>query len=196
MANPKYKGITAVGAGAITEDQARPEPLLDRVSEYHYVKVTNPLPMDFIGKVAQSRQINAPLRIVDGAQKGIDENTLKAAGLDLKNPDHPQFQHVSVNVAIKSGQTINLRGNEAKVIVRQLVNELMAYEGKTIRQGNPAYRREYEEKIVQGIYDVNDLLGENRQSEDLLIKEALEKENEKAFPDLEQSVAEPTKAKK
>jgi len=189
MADPRFKNVTALGSGAITENQSNPDPLLDRVSEFQYVTVTNILPLTLIGKVAQSRQVSVPFNVVGGAEKGVDENTLKAAGLDLKNPDHRAFVHTSVSVPIEAGQTVNLRGDEAKVIVRQLVNEAMAYDGNTIRRGNPASRRLYEERIVQGVYNIDDLLGEQRKSQDELVSEALDKENEKAFPTLTEEPA-------
>lgn len=185
--DPRYKNVAAVGAGSIGQQEARPTPTLDGVSEYQYVTIANILPIKFIGRVAQSRPVpNAPVRIVDGAAKGVDENTLKAAGLDLRNPDHAMnssLEHVSIEVPIEAGQSINLRGDEAQVIVRQLVNEILAFEGKTVRQGSPAYRKEVEGRIIQGIRNIDELIG-SVPSKDQLIDTALKEENEKAFPDL------------
>lgn len=160
--NPKYKGVTSVGAGAISQQESRPKPTLEGISEYEYVTLANILPFKFIGKVAQSRPVaNAPVRIVNGAEKGVDEDTLRAAGLDLRNPDNVTQEHVTIEIPVEPGQSINLRGDEAQVIIRQLVNEIMAYEGNTLRQGSPAYRKEVEGRIVQRVRSIDDLMGAN-----------------------------------
>lgn len=182
MASNRYNGLTEVGAGTIDQEQVRPSPSLDGASEYEYVTLMNPLPFKFVGKVAQSRPVNAPIRIVNGGERGIDENSLKQAGLDLRNADHPSNAHVTSLIQIESGSSINLRGDEAQVIVRQLVNELMSYEGHTLRIGNPAYRKAAEDRIIVGRKSIDELLGSPK-SERELVDEALTKKNEEvAFP--------------
>jgi hypothetical protein len=187
--NQKYNNVTSVGSGAISVDQARPDATLDGVGEYQYVTLTNPLPFKFIGQVAQSRNVNAPVRIVDGESKGVDENSLRAAGLDLRNPDHSGKAHVTAKIEIEPGQSINIRGDEAQVIVRQLVNEILAYRGETMRRGAPAYRKEVEKQIILSIRSVDELMGsqpDQRAELNEAIKNAPVEKEEKAFPTVKQ----------
>lgn len=189
MPSNKYAGLTEVGAGTIGQEEIAPRPALEGASEYEYVTLTNPLPFKFKGKVAQSRPVNAPIRIVNGAERGVDEASLKQAGLDLRNADHPSNAHVVNIIEIESGASINLRGDEAQVIIRQLVNELMAYEGQTLRIGNAAYRKSAEERIITGRKSIDDLLGAPK-SEREMVDEALAKKNEEvAFPTMTPTTA-------
>jgi len=182
--NPKYAGVTSVGVGTISEDQTNPEATLNGASEYEYITLVNPLPFDFKGKVAQSRPVSAPIRIVNGREKGVDEASLRAAGLDLRNADHPSNAHVTNIIVIKSGQTINLRGDEAQVIARQLVNEVMGYENKTLQIGAPTYRKEVEDRVIIGRKSIDDLLGDSYRTKSELVDDALAQKNEEtAFPD-------------
>lgn len=193
--NPKYNGIESVGAGAIAQEQTNPKPTLEGASEYEYVTLTNPLPFTFKGKVAQSRPVNSPIRIVGGREKGVTEETLRGAGLDLRNPDHPSNSHVTNIVEIKSGASINLRGDEAQVIVRQLVNEVLHYNGQTLKIGAPTYRKDIEEQVITGRRSIDDLL--DRKSEREMIDEVIAQKNEEiAFPDLEVARAQAKEAEK
>lgn len=194
MSNPKYAGITEVGVGAIEQEQTNPTPSLEGASEYEYITLTNPLPFTFKGKVAQSRPVKAPVRIVGGRERGVDENTLKAAGLDLRNPDHPSNSHVTNTIEIKSGASINLRGDEAQVIIRQLVSEVLAYRNQVLKIGSPTYRKAVEDEVIVGRKSIDDLL--DRTSEREQIDKAIAKKNEEiAFPDLskDKKVSEPAK---
>jgi|SRR6185503_7367912 len=184
MANPKYAGLTEVGVGAIEQDQTNPTPTLEGASEYEYVTLTNPLPFTFKGKVAQSRPVNAPVRIVGGRERGVDENTLKAAGLDLRNPDHPSNAHVVIPVEIKSGGTINLRGDEAQVIVRQLVNEILSYNDQVLKIGAPTYRKEIEDQVIIARRSIDDLLDKRLSEREQIDAAIAEKNEEVAFPNL------------
>ena len=188
--NPKYNGLTEVGVGAVQQEQTNPKPTLDGASEYEYVTITNPLPFPFLGKVAQSRPVSAPIRIVNGADKGVDENSLRAAGLDLRNPDHPSNSHVTNIVRIESGASINLRGDEAQVIVRQLVSEVLSYRNQTLKIGAPTYRKAVEDEVITGRNSIDTLLGGATPTKDELVDEALAKKNtetpEEAFPQVQE----------
>lgn len=191
--NPKYAGLTEVGVGAVAEAQVNPGASLDGASEYEYVTLTNPLPFTFKGKVAQSRPVNAPIRIVGGAEKGIDENSLKAAGLDLRNADHPSNAHVTNMVEIGSGASINLRGDEAQVIIKQLVNEILHYRGQTLKIGAPTYRKAVEDEIITGRKSIDDLLDGPVTTQNELVDEALKAKNEEiAFPTIQSKDLEDT----
>jgi hypothetical protein len=200
--NPKYAGVTKVGSGSITKEQSKPQPVLQDVGEHQYVTLINPLPFDFVGKVAQSRPVKAPVRIVnDGVSNGgntVTEETLNNAGISLRNKDHVGRAHVTVNIEIPAGKTKNIRGDEAKVIIKQLVNEILAYNNDTLRRGNPAYRKEVETQVVQRISSVEDLLGGSVESLDDKINQALAQKNqeEQAFPTLQEPEEKPEDAPK
>jgi hypothetical protein len=187
--NPKYAGLTEVGVGAVEESQVNPGASLDGASEYEYVTLTNPLPFTFKGRVAQSRPVNAPIRIVGGQDKGIDEASLRAAGLDLRNQDHPSNAHVTNIIEIKSGASINLRGDEAQVVIKQLVNEVLHYRGNTLKIGAPTYRKSVEDEVITGRKSIDDLLGGPVATRGELVDIALKQKNEEvAFPTVESPV--------
>lgn len=193
MANPKYAGLKRVGAGANDDEQVNPKPTLEGASEYEYVTLVNPLPFTFIGKVGQSRKVNAPIRVVSDGSTGINnEQDLQRMGLDLRNPDHPGVANVTSKVVIEPGQTINLRGDEAQVIIRQLTNELLAYEGQTLKIGAPPYRKQAEERIIQGRSTIEELIGGRPVSEREQIDHAIQEKNEEAFPDVEKEESKET----
>lgn len=193
--NQKYAGLTEVGVGAVEEAQVNPGASLDGASEYEYVTLTNPLPFLFKGKVAQSRPVSAPIRIVNGGERGIDENSLKAAGLDLRNQDHPSNAHVTNTVDIPSGASINLRGDEAQVVIKQLVNEVLHYRGQTLKIGAPTYRKAIEDEIITGRKSIDDLLGGPVATQNDLVDQALAQKNEEvAFPSIK--AEEPVELKK
>lgn len=194
MPNPKYEGLTAVGVGAVSQDQTRPEPTLNGVGEFKYVTLLNPLPIRFTGKVGQTRTINSPMRI-GKTQTGASysENDLVKAGLDLRNSDVQGRAQLTNEITIEPGKTINLRGDEAQVIVRQLVNEVMHYRGQTLHIGSPAYRKKVEDEIIKGVYGIDELLGTPLKSEEEQINQAIAQTNvpeqEVPFPTLSKTPA-------
>lgn len=190
MANPKYDNLTEVGVGTQAEHQAKPQPLLDRASELEYVTLFNPLPFTFKGKIGQSRPVNAPIRIVNNKESngGVEatEEMLNQAGLPLRNSDHIGQAQVTIPIIIEAGKTLNLRGDQAQVIVRQLTNEIMHYRGQSLFLGAPAYRLEVEREIVKGRHTIETLLNDYTPLDDR-INQALAAKNEadeKPFPEV------------
>lgn len=182
----------AAGPGAIEEQGVAPRPLLEGASEYEVVTLFNPLSVDFIGQVGQSKPVNLPFEVrKDGVTSTItnDENAVRANyGLNLKNPDHQAKMPIVNKVRIPSGQTINLLGNEAQVVVRQLVNEIMQREKRSLMLADPTARREVEMRIVRTRRSVEEAIGAAPQSVQSQLKDSVtklnEQYNEQEFPGL------------
>lgn len=172
----------AAGPGAIEEQGVAPIPLLEGASEYEVVTVFNPLSVDFIGQVGQSKPVAMPFEVrKDGVTSTItnDENGVRSNyGFNLKNPDHPSKMPIVNKIRIPSGQTINLLGNEAQVIVRQLVNEILQREKRSLMLADPTARREVEQRIVRTRRSVEEAIGAAPQSVQSQLKESVTKLNE------------------
>jgi hypothetical protein len=113
-------------------------------------------------------------------------------GLNLKNPDFKSRKRVVNDTVIKAGSSINLKGNEAQVAVKQLTDEILQREGKTRLMADPHLRHEVEERIIKYRGSIEELMNSNFQTPQNQINEAIkqsnEVHNEVAFPGL----AEPT----
>ncbi len=159
----EQSNVQTAGPGSIEELGVAPTPLLDGATEYEVITLFNPLPVDFIGMVGQTKPVNMPFEVrKDGVTQTIshDENAVRQNyGLNLKNPDHPSKMPITNKVHIPSGQTRNLLGNEAQVVARQLVNEIMQREGKRLMLADPTARREVEVRIVRARRSVEDAIG-------------------------------------
>lgn len=153
----------AVGPGAIADNTAEPGSLLDRASEYEYVEVFNPLSVPFKGIFGVTRPVDAPVRINRAKEApgvtATEHDVVRNYGLDLKNPDHQGKASITNTVTIPAGQTIRLLGNEAQVVVRQLVNEIMQRSGRRLFMADPHARREVERQVIRGRGHVDELLG-------------------------------------
>lgn len=150
------------GPGAIEETTVAPKSVLDGASEYEYVTILNPLSVDFYAKVAITRPVNAPLEVRDdgsGGQMTLSESDIQRNyGLNLRNKDHVGRVNIINRVHIPAGKTINLLGNEAQVVCRQIVNEILQREGKKLMLADPHQRRLVEDRIVLSRRSVNDLM--------------------------------------
>lgn len=182
----------AAGPGAVPEQGIAPDPMLKGATEAQVITVFNPLTVDFIGQVGQSKPVAMPFEIRrDGITQTIsnDENAVRSNyGLNLKNVDHPSKMPIVNKILIPAGKTIKLLGNEAQVIVRQLVNEIMQREGRRLMLADPTARYEVEKTIVRGHTSVEDALGTNPVSVQSQLRDGIDKLNgaqdEKEFPGL------------
>lgn len=181
--------MAVIGPGAQQEIATDIRPLLDGASEYEFVTLLNPLTDDFAIRVAQDVPVNMPVDI--RAKTGLVQSgndVVRSYGLDLKNPDFQGKKHISNDTIILAGKTINLKGNEAQVAVRQLVNELMQREGNGKLLSDPTLRAEAENRIVISRGSIQELMDGNIRSQRSQIDEALAKsnevQNEQAFPGL------------
>lgn len=189
---------TAVGPGSIDDQGIQPDALLFGASEHEYVTIRNILPVDFIGQVAQERPVNVPFEVrKDGVTTVNTQNENDVSrnyGLNLKNQDHVAKGRIANKVVIPSGKTINLLGNEAQVVVRQMVTEILQRQGKKLMLADAYQRRQIEEQIVENRRPVTDILGNSPQSvvqQNRAAVESLNKEqDEQQFPSV---TGEPTK---
>lgn len=175
------------GPGAQEDVQIAPKPLLEGASEYEYVTILNPLSVDFYGKVAITRPANVPFEVgkdASGGQVTLNESdVLRNYGLNLKNKDHMARINVINRVHIPAGKTLNLLGNEAQVVCRQLVNEIMQREGKRLMLADPHQRSLVEQRIVLSRRSVNDILGEGPMAVQEQLSGAVDKLNTENKPD-------------
>lgn len=181
--------MAVVGPGAQQQAVEDVKPLLEGVTEYEYVTILNPLSDDFAVRVAQDIPVNMPATIRNGTgliQTGQD--VVRNYGLDIKNPEFRGRKSIITDTVIKAGQTINLKGNEAQVAVKQLVNEVLQREGNKRLLADPNLRREVEERIVVGRGMVQDLMDRNLQTPSAQIDDAIKRSNEvqdeQPFPQL------------
>ena len=110
--------------------------LVDTFTEYDIVEVFNPLSTDFEAKVATS---------VVNPNAGVDK-TIERLG--LRSNSHPAMSHVVNTVVIPTGQSKKMPGHVARVVVTQLVNEMMQKEGAIKQMGDKALRLPFEERVV------------------------------------------------
>lgn len=185
----------AVGPGAIQEQGVAPDPLLQGATEFEVVGIFNPLPEDFIGQVGQTKPVNTPFEIrKDGMTSTItnSENDVRTNyGLNLKNPDHQGRMPIVNYVRIPSGKTLAILGNEAQVIVRQLVNEIMQREKRSLMLADPTARHEVEQRIVRYRRPIGEVL-DGVQSVGSQIREGVGRindQNEQEFPGLTQDAS-------
>ncbi len=161
--DPTRAPITSVGPGTLTAQPEAQPSLLDGVTEYEWVDLFNPLSVTFVAQVASSRPFNAPVRIYQtpGLESGVRTESDLATQYGLtgfKNKDHPSQVHVPHTIEIASGQTRRLPGNEAQVVLRQIVGHLLQVEGKGLKLADPYERNLAEQRIVRGRGNISDLM--------------------------------------
>ena len=191
--------MAIVGPGALDQNDVTPAPTLEGASEFEYVTLFNPLEDDFAIRVAQDIPVNMPMQIRSKTGMIREEgDVVRNYGLDLKNPEFKGRRHIVNDTIIKAGGTINLKGNEAQVAVRQLVNEILQRRGKRRLMADPHLRKEVEGTVVVGRGSVQELMDKNLQSTTSQINEAIDKSNvqsdEQAFPGLTAKPKQPKKA--
>lgn len=183
----------AAGPGAIDIPGESPAPLLEGASEYEYIEILNPLSVEFIGQFGLSKAANTPIKITTSREApGVtknEEDVRRNYGLDLNNPDHRGTVHIINKVNIQAGKTIRLLGNEAQVVVNQLVTEIMQRNGDRLLLADPFARNQVEKTIIMSRGYLQDILGSAPVSIQDQLKNALDKESngEQTFPDINQS---------
>lgn len=186
---PPQADKRATGPGAIDEATVDIKPILDGASEYEYVEILNPLSVDFIAKFGVTKQVRGDIRIVKNPETPTitnDESDIRRNyGLDLRNKDHPGKANIISKVTIPAGQTIRVLGNEAQVIVNQLVTEILQRRKKQLMLADPTQRNMVEQEIIKRRDSIESILGSQPKS----IQEQLESAvrpgtPEEEFPDL------------
>jgi hypothetical protein len=184
--------LRPAGPGAVEVAGDSPEPLLTGASEYEYVEIFNPLSVTFIGKFGISKPANSAVRISSNQEApGVtrtEEDVRRNYGLDLRNPDHRGNVNIINKVEIPSGKTVRLLGNEAQVIVNQLVTEIMQRQNDRLLLSDPFARSKVEKDVVVARGFLNDILDRPPQTIQEQLKGALSQqgaEDEQAFPNIQ-----------
>lgn len=174
--------MALAGPGAIQDIDVSPKPSLEDATEYEFVTILNPLTDDFAIAVAQDVPVNLPFEIrKDGYTSTIsntESDVRSTYGLALKNSDHQARKRIINNAIIRAGKTINLKGSEAKVAVRQLVNEIIQREGKKQFLTDPVKRKEVEDRIIISRGSIQELMDGNLRSTRQQVDEVISKSNE------------------
>lgn len=188
-----------VGPGAQQDIPTDIKPVLEGASEFEFVTILNPLTDDFAVRVAQDVPVNMPFNIGRDGTGKTSQTTLserdaaQTYGLALKNPDFQGRKHITNDTIIKSGETINLKGNEAQVAVRQLVNEIMQREGNKRLLADPTLRAQVEERIIIARGSIQDLMDGRlttpRNQADEAIKRSNEVKNEQPTPRIDRDTS-------
>lgn len=185
MPNARDDGLT-IGPGTI-EQTTHEKPTLEGYDENYYAEILNPLSQTFVGRVASSRPSSSPFEVrVSSATPTITRNeddVRRNYGLDLKNADHTAQKHYSQTISIPAGGTVRLPGNEAQVIIRQLVNVIMDKRDQHILKGDSWARKQVEDEIVLKIGTMDEFFTTQR----LNVKEVLNRDlnneaEEQPFP--------------
>ena len=175
--------MAIIGPGASLQNEETPDPMLQGASEYEYVTILNPLTDDFQVQVAQDVPVSVPFEIrkdTSGKTSVATTDERMATlnyGLNLKNPDHQARKRFHNNAVIKAGQTMNFKGNDAQVVVRQLVNEIMQRNGQGRFLHDPVAREKVEKTIIMARGSVQDLMDSNISSQQQQINQAITASN-------------------
>lgn len=164
------------GPGAAIQNDVSPEPTLQGADQFEYVTILNPLTDDFYVMVAQDVPVNVPFEIhKDNTGRtstvtNTEQDARQVYGLSLKNPDHAARKRIYNTAVIPSGRTMNFRGDDAQVVVRQLVNEIMQREDNKRFLADPVKRKEVEDRIIKSrsTIDFNSLRGMRDQVNDVI----------------------------
>lgn len=185
-----------IGPGSLDQEQVDPPSMLESVGEYHFVTVLNPLSITFIGRAALTTNVSVDMPISQNHQNapGLtkNENDIRQVyGFDLRAQAQQSGKtHIITNIPIASGQTVNLMGREAKVVVGQLVTALLQREGKKQLVANKHERRAAEDRIVRRIGNTQDLLGDAPLSVQEQLKSALEQLDDNPLKNVTQTKGE------
>lgn len=168
-----------LGPGSDLDEIVAPPSKLDGITEFDYVEVFNPLSGDYPAKVAVSKSTKVPFK-VDAPTTGVqnESDIANKYGLSMRNADHPSLQHVAQKVVLKSGKITRLPGNEARVVVSQLVNEILQREGKRNALADPVQRRSVEDRVIQKVGSIQDFMDQAPQTVREQLNTALERADE------------------
>lgn len=181
-----------VGPGANIQSDVAPKPMLETSHEMEYVTVYNPLDVDFQVMVAQDVPVNLPFEIrKDNSGKtsfitATEQDARQVYGLNLKNNDHQAKRYIHNTTIIPSQETRNFRGNEAQVVVRQLVNEILQRRKQSRFLADPHVRNQVEQEVIKHRGPVQELMQNNIQSPQSQVLNAIDESNESftnAYPD-------------
>lgn len=169
----------AIGPGSVQAVATNVKPMLEGASEFEFITIHNPLTEDFVGRVGMDVPVNMPYQAQD--QDGIvlgEAEMAKTYGVGLRNRDFTGRKHIVNDITIKAGGTVNLKGNEAQVIVKQLVDAIIQLEGRTKMMPDPEVRKAVEEKVILRRGNVQELMDTNYITPSQQATAAVNKSNE------------------
>ena len=171
--------MAVVGPGSSQIKTDNPRPLLEDATEYDYVTIFNPLTDDFQCRVAQEVPVNMPFEIRDKtAMVQSERDVTLQYGLSLKNPEHKAMKYIYNETIIPAGGSLRFKGSDAKVVIKQLVDEILQRTGKTRLMHDPHVRNEVERDIIQDSGSIQDIMDGNLTTPQQQINEAIRQKNE------------------
>jgi hypothetical protein len=180
-----------IGPGSVQQSTYE-KPSLDGMGENYYAEILNPLTVTFRGKVASSRPKAVPFDVriseMTPTVTRTEDDIRRNYGLDLKNADHTSVQHFTQTIDIPPGATIRLPGNEAQVIIRQLVNIMMDKRGQQILKGDSWARKQVENEIIIKTGTMDEFFtAQNINVKEVLNRDLNHDAEEEPFPDAVQT---------
>lgn len=151
----------AVGPGALEDSSIQPDPTLQGVTEFQFVEILNPLTVPFRAIFGVTRPVRAESTVSSRPGVGLTHNSNDVRqnyGLDLNNPNFQGKANIQNRVTIPAGKTIRVLGNEAQVIVKQLVNEIMQREKNQLMLADAFQRNLVEKRIIINVGNVHDFM--------------------------------------
>lgn len=154
--NSDFDPKLAAGPGVSEDNGEDPKPMLQGFTEYEWVNVHNPLSVDFVGMFGITKPAPGASKFNATQLVRTQEDIGRMYGLNLDNPSHQSTTKIFNRAVIRAGQTVRMLGNEAQIIVRQLVNEILQREGFKNQLANAHLRRNTEERVVRGTGSIRD----------------------------------------
>lgn len=189
--------VAAAGPGAIPDQPKALKSLLHGATETEYFTILNPMSVDFVGIAASTIPANTPFKIYTDAHSSVvsEADVAGRYGFAARHPEHPDVRHVQNRVLIPAGKTINIMGNTAQVVVKQLVDYMMQKAGKHLLMADPNARRAEEERIVMDRGFTQDLLHGRHMGRSEVYQRAIDKSNEETdeteFPGVDRTAKSP-----
>lgn len=169
-----------------------PKSILEHIGEHDVVTVHNPMSDDFTWPVATS-VVARPNRSANQTGNSGADAFMSGLNSGIDAGGHVSMMHTSYPIEVKSGQTMRMPGDIAKVFVRHLVKEMMQRMGDKKRMADPHAVMEYERKVVLNHKSMLDNLSLETAEEKVTRQLAelnatdkveVEQESEQAFPEI------------
>lgn len=141
---------------------------LDGFGADRIVAVFNPLSVPFRAKFARS--------VTQSPQMSQQDRRMAELGVPVSKDGAPQA-HMSQYLVIEAGQTINLPGDVAQVVVRQLVNTILMRRNagtKSYMLADPKARQDVEQEVI---VNFNSVVQEQTHSSEEIFEQQLKELN-------------------
>jgi len=122
--------------------------ILEGITEHDVVTVHNPLSDKFVGKVARSVVTRRPGNPQQHTGNSTADAFLNGIQSGIVQGGHQSMAHVQQTIEFKAGQTLRLPGDVARVVVRQIVKEMMQRSKQKKLMADPHAFMECERRVV------------------------------------------------